>query len=181
MSEHSVNQKGTVGYSESTEKFAQDTHKYIRDYIKYADQQAAFVIAYSTATLAFLHQNGGLKRVLNVLNTWAVGDLFLLTAVVGLGLAIIYAIAVLFPRTAMKAKITSYIGFIYWETIAQVYKNSFDYHSAISKLSPDDLIKAKLEHCYELAKVCTTKHSLLAISLKSGIVGFLAAVTCLFM
>ncbi len=153
---------GSFALIEARWKFADETHKYIREYIRLADQKAGFIFTACAALLALLYQKGVFQYLLKPPNEWHFSVLALLS-VLCLSLAAFSSICVVVPRFKGHHR-----GYIFWNSIAG-YEYSTQYYDTISDLSQSDLIRAKLEHCYELAKVCRSKYVMLRWSFLAGL------------
>ncbi len=164
-----LKQVTSLGPSADHAKFADEVHQYVREYIRIADQKAAFFFASATALLAFLHSRQTAARWLKAPAEWSVGDAFAFVAMVGLATSAAVLLAVVVPRLKSSKR-----GIIYFGNIAE-YETSAEYADDISRWSPPDLVRAKLQHGYELANVCRRKYLTLVVGLWIGSVGAGAA------
>ena len=153
------------GDQESLTRFAEETHQYIREYIRLADQKAAFFLGFSAALLSFLYSVNVSQRWLKSPTLWSWVDLVAFLAMVGLALAAILSFAVVIPRLKKSNR-----GIIFWDSIAQ-FSSSLQYLERVHRATPEELVRTKLEHCFDLARVCQRKYRLLGLSVWLGAVG----------
>jgi hypothetical protein len=60
-----------------------------------------------------------------------------------------------------------------------LFQNGKDYAEHVLSLEPGELTSAKLEHCYELAAVCSKKYRVVNFALWCGAIGLFASVLLL--
>ncbi len=164
---------GPAGEPESTvwhdvADFASEVHSYISDYIRLADQNAAFLFAAVGATLTFLNSRGVTKLWIKDPLGWSLSEGVAFFAVVGLLASATASAIVLLPR-----KKGSRTGLVSWGAISKC-RSADEYTQLVRATEPGGLTEAKLEHCFELSRVCTSKNGALAWALWSGGVGFVA-------
>ncbi len=152
----------------STSEFASGVHSYINDYIRLADQNAAFLFAAVGATLAFLNARGVTKLWIKDPITWSLSEGLAFFAVVGLLASATASAIVLLPR-----KKGSRTGLVSWGAISKC-RSADEYARLVWATEAPKLTEAKLEHCFELSRVCRHKYNALAWGLWSGGIGFVA-------
>lgn len=150
-------------------KFAEEAHQYIREYIRLADQKATFFFTGGTALLAFLYKDGVSARWLKPPMTWNILDMTAFVAMAALAVAAFISLLVIIPRTPGSRR-----GFLFWEAIAE-YEAGRNYADDVAQLSSATLLQIKAEHCYDLAKVCRRKYTLLRLGLRVGAVALAAS------
>jgi len=151
-------------------KAAEDEHQYLREYIRNADQKAIFFFTIFSGLLAFMYSHQVSSRWLKSLASWNMLDFIAFLSMVGLALSSALFLWVVIPR--LKGSIR---GLIFFKAIA-TYENSDEYVADMMRSSSINLIRAKLKHCYELAKVCSAKYSKLVCGLY---IGFVAVISTL--
>jgi Pycsar effector protein len=159
------------GDAEAREKFAQMVHEYVREYIKFADQKATFVFTGATALLAFLYKNDISARWLKPVMEWNILDALAFISMSALALGAVLAILVVVPRTSGSRR-----GFLFWEAIAE-YETGRQYSDELRSLSPATLFQVTAEHCFDLARVCRAKHSMLRAAIWTAAVGLVASLS----
>jgi hypothetical protein len=169
---------GGEGTPESTTQrraaeFSNGVHAYINDYIRMADQNAAFLFAAVGATLAFLNSRGMTKLWIKDPFTWSPTEGLAFLAVLGLLASAAASAIVLVPR-----KKGSRTGLVSWGAIAKC-RSAGEYVRLVRATDPAELTDAKLEHCFELSRVCAKKYNALAWGLWSGGIGFVATLVYL--
>ena len=63
---------------------------------------------------------------------------------------------------------------MFWEAIAE-YDTGRQYSDELRLLSAATLFQVKAEHCYDLARVCRKKYSMLRAAIWTGAVGLIAS------
>jgi hypothetical protein len=158
---------------ESNAKFADDAHQYVREYIRNADAKATFLFAGNGALIAFLFTRGGGGSWLRALNIGDAVDWLGLSAMAILVGAAASLFTVVFPRLGGAAQ-----GILFFNAIAE-HESSTAYAEAVARRTSSDLARIKLEHTYDLAKVCRAKYRALGIGFRLSAVGALTAVVYL--
>ena len=152
---------GTVGQNdlEMRARFAEETHQYIREFIRLADQKATFLFTGATALLAFLYKNGISRRWLKPVMLWNILDMSGFVAMMALSLGALFSVWVIKPRLAGSRR-----GYLFWGAISE-HSSAREYADDLSTLSAATLARVKAEHCFELAKVASSKYNILRIAL----------------
>ena len=115
--------------------------------------------------LAFLYNKNVSARWLKPLMQWNILDTIAFVAMAALSLGAFLALLVVIPRTSGSRR-----GFLFWEAVAE-YESGRQYFDDLWRLSPPSLVQVKVEHCYEMAKVCRRKYRMLRYALWCGAVG----------
>ena len=155
--------------------YAEHIHDYVGEYIRLADQKAAFVFSACAALLAFLYQKGVSQRWLKVPTGWGVGDAIAFLAMLGLGAAAFVAVGVIVPRLYGSRQ-----GFFFWTAITH-FGSPARYAEAALQVRPADLVRAQLEHTFELSRICRQKYRVLNVSIVFGAVGLYASLLYLLL
>lgn len=150
-------------------KFAEDIHNYIREYIRNADQKATFFFAAAAAMLAFLNTQNVPSHWLKDIRQWTFTDGLGFVSMFGLGIAAGVLFAVVFPRLKGSRR-----GILYFNAIAE-HDTSNEYADEVIRRSADDIVRAKLQHAYDLSKVCAQKYRTLRVGFWIEAVGIFAA------
>ncbi|MGF6711186.1 hypothetical protein QFZ41_002150 [Luteibacter sp. W1I16] len=150
-------------------KFAGESHEYIREYIRNADQKAIFYFSVCSALLAFEHTQNWAQHWLRPSSTWSAMDLITCASMIGLAVSAACFLYVVIPRLGGSPR-----GLIFFKSVA-TYTNAEEYVSDVVKRSEADLTSEKLRHCYELAKVASSKYTVLAVGLRIGSVAILCS------
>lgn len=148
--------------------FAEQSHQYNQEYIRNADQKAIFYFTICSGLLAFLQTQHASVRWLKKISLWSTLDGITFLAMFGLAIAAFAFLLVIRPRLKGSRR-----GLIYFNAIAE-YQSSEEYVSDILKSSDEVLIRAKLQHTYELTKICKTKYQILNRGLCIAFIGILA-------
>lgn len=158
--------KAGLVVSDSAAAFAESEHEYLREYIQFADQKAGVVLTTATAFLAFVYSRRLIDPLLRNPFDWQLPEAFGALAVILLLLASFHAARVIWPRR--KGRISR--ALIFFDAVSQ-YPTAADYAVAVANSSEKHLVRVKLEHCHELAKVCSSKYNALGMALRTGTVG----------
>lgn len=156
-----------------TYKFATDSHDYMREYIRNADQKAIFYFSICSALLGFEHVQSWSARWTKSPTTWSIVDLASFVAMVGLALAAACFLFTVMPRLGGSPR-----GLIFFKAVAN-YSSADQYISDIVKRQERDLAAEKLRHCYELAKIASSKFAAVGLGLRFGVVAILCSLVLL--
>jgi hypothetical protein len=154
-------------------QYAYFVHQYIRDFIKFADQKAAFIMAIASAILAFLIKQDAHKSLLTPIRDRGLPEWAAFSSLLLIAIAALLALLVVLPRLSSKGK-----GIIYWKGIL-LTNSSANYAAKIQTLDDDKLVRAILDHTYELAEIADRKYELLKWATWIGAIGSFAAVIVL--
>jgi hypothetical protein len=154
-------------------KFSEELHNYVRDQIRNADQKATFFFAALTAMLAFLNTQGVPTRWIKDVRHWTFVDALGFVSTVALAAGAVILLGVVFPRLKGSRR-----GLLFFNAVAE-YDSSAQYAEDVLGRSEEELVRTKLQHCYDLSKVCGAKYRMLSIGFWIGSVG--AAAALLFM
>ena len=155
--------------------FSEEVHNYIREHIRNADAKATFFFAALTAILAFLNTQNVPARWLKDVRTWSFVDALGFVSMFGIAAGAVILLGVVFPRLKGSAR-----GILFFKAIA-AHDNPSDYAEEVLARSEHDLVRSKLQHCYELSKVCSAKYRLLRIGFWVGSVGVAATILYLLL
>jgi hypothetical protein len=134
-------------------RFASETHAYISDFIRLADEKAAFFSGASAAMLYLLFNSHAEKYLSWSLNGASIRALIDICAMAALSAACVFGLSVVTPRR----RVGPAAGHIYFDAI--IRSNSRESFAAeVMQLSKEELIREKLMHSYDLAKVCNHKY-----------------------
>ncbi len=145
--------------------FANDVHAYLRQNITWADQKAAFTFAGVSGFLAYLnsHQAFGFLRGDAAFRS---AHVLLVAAAICLVIAAAASFVTYWPRTkGLRA------GVVFWGAIAK-NDSAGAYVERAKAKTADELAVAKLEHTYELAKICERKFRWADIAIRFAVIGF---------
>jgi hypothetical protein len=151
-------------------RFAAENHAFISDLIRFADEKAGFYFGASAAILYLLFRDGVQKNWWQWLPSHPVRQTLGLTAMLASGLACAFALVVVTPR-----RWGSTSGHIFFGAIAQ-FRSRDSYADEVMKTPDDELIREKLSHCYELARICGRKYKWLRLQVWSMILGLILSV-----
>jgi hypothetical protein len=151
--------------SEYHSKFAEEIHNYLREYIRNADQKATFFFAAVTALLAFLNTRGGPSHWLKDVRTWTMVDGLSFVAMLFLAMSACVLLSVVFPRLKGSRR-----GIIFFSAIAE-YDSGQEYAGTVLRQATSDIVAAKLQHTFDLSKVCVAKYRALRIGFWLGSIG----------
>jgi hypothetical protein len=150
-------------------RFADEVHGYVREHIRNADQKATFFFAALTAILAFLNTQNVPTRWLKDPMLWSLVDILGFVSMLGVAAGAAILLAVVFPRLKGSRQ-----GLLYFNAISE-YPSAAGYANDVLASPHGNLVRAKLQHCYELSKVCSAKYRALRIGFWVGSIGSAAA------
>jgi hypothetical protein len=149
--------------------FANDVHGYLRQNITWADQKAAFLFAGASGFLAYLNSHGAFG-FLHGNVAFRRADILLILAAASLLVTAAAAFITYWPRTKGL-----HAGLVFWGAIAR-NESAGAYLERVRGKAAEELAAAKLEHSYELAKICERKFKWADIGVRFGVVGFSLAI-----
>jgi hypothetical protein len=156
-------------------RFGEEVHQYIREYIRNADQKAASFFAAATAILALLSQRNTAVHWLKPVLSWRFLDGVAFLAMVGLAVSACVFLIVIFPRVKGSRR-----GILFFNAIAE-HISGRDYAEEVLRQSVTDLTHAKLQHAYDLARICRTKYFVLHVGFWIGSVSTVFALLYLLL
>ncbi|MBO7754510.1 Pycsar system effector family protein [Burkholderia pseudomallei] len=156
-----------------TYKFAAESHDYMREYIRNADQKSVFYFTICSALLAFEHTQSWSSRWAKSPLAWQIVDLATFVSMAGLALAAASFLFAVIPRLNGSPR-----GLIFFRSVAN-YTSSNEYISDVAKQSESDLASEKLRHCYELAKIASSKYAWIGYGLRIGAVAIVCSLLLL--
>ena len=151
---------------ESMESFSSHTHEYLAKSVEFGEQKAAFVFAVDTAFLGYLFSLGVVEPLFTA-HRWSAQTCLGVSSIALLLVSVAIAVAAVLPRLAGNPA-----GLIYFGNIASRSRDA--YVNDVIRCSPNELVKATLEHCYELATIARSKHHKVRLSAWFGILGFVS-------
>lgn len=154
-------------------KMAEEEHQYLREYIRNADQKAIFFFTICSGLLAFMNLQHASSRWLKLPTSWSLLDFAAFLSMSGLAVGAIMFLWVVVPRLKGSMK-----GLIFFNSVAE-YESGDAYMADILRATGEDLMRAKLKHCYELAKICKAKYSKLVCGLYIGAIAYVSTLTFL--
>lgn len=159
LTEQEVAQPKTAIFGKEHSEFATFHEEYIRHYIALADTKAGVIFALATAIIGYLLNEDEIQAII-LMPSYSLEFFGPILALFSLSIVAALAFLVLAPRLSAPSN----EGLVFFNTVAK--KASSDYFlSKIEKSSDDQLIEARLKHCYDTAKVCSQKYG----ALKSAI------------
>lgn len=163
---------GAMDFSDYHLDYADFEEEYITTYIQLADTKASIFGATIVGVLAYLaqylHTVGELQ--FGILKIATIASYLLLLESAG------YCFATIYPRIKNSSE-----GVVYWRSVFDNFKNADDFAQSIAKLAQPDLMKARIKHCYDIARVCSLKYDRLQVSMALGAIGLLFTVPFLLM
>lgn len=164
-----VPDKETKATAAELTTFASDVHGYLRQNITWADQKAAFMFAGASGFLAYMNSHGAFAFLRNGADfRWA--NVLLATAAICLLMTAAAAFVTYWPRTKGASA-----GLVFWGAIAR-NESAGAYLERVRGRTVEDLAAAKLEHSYELARICERKFKWTDVGVRFGVVGFSLAI-----
>lgn len=151
---------------EFLQTFSDELHVYVREYIALADQKAAFLFTSVTALLAYFQLQGVVRAWLFAPSVWSLVGLLPTITSGCLFISALRSLAVILPRFGGAPK-----GIIFFRAIISTYRSSEEYVASVESKHPQELVKARLLHVYELAAICDKKYSALNSAMCWGVAG----------
>ncbi|MEK6672645.1 MAG: Pycsar system effector family protein [Nitrospirota bacterium] len=142
--------------------FVNHLHKYIMETIIFSDHKAGFLFAAVATVLAYMHSHGATQRLMVAPSAWGTAEVLAILGVICLIASGIATILVVAPRFTGALR-----GFVYWKAIA-CYPTSREYANDVLSRDIMELLKAKLENCYDLAHISDRKYRMLAFAIWAG-------------
>lgn len=152
-------------------EFAQFHEGYVRHYISLADTKAAWAFTVASGALAFVVGRTASKAEL-LDPQWSVKTALVWTAVSFLCLSALFSFLVIRPRRT----VSSTDGIIFFGHVAAKASASA-YVAAVTEYDQAALAAARLAHCYDVSRVCTSKYAALRAAIWSGIFGMAFALS----
>jgi hypothetical protein len=148
--------------------FLLNEQRYLLESARFADQKAAFAVAFSLGSLAFLHQQhvflGAYQAPLSWIPQHVAGTLAGALLVFSCG---VLMLAVL-PRLWWSSE--HELNLVFWEDVRQI-GSPVQYFEAIQRAAPETLHREISDHCYTLAGICERKFSLIRLGMWVGAAG----------
>ncbi|WP_406736661.1 Pycsar system effector family protein [Thioclava sp. GXIMD4215] len=157
-----MTQKDKVTIREDVDRFmrySDSEEAYIRHYIGLADTKATFLFS------AYVIIIGGLLSDRKILRGIIDAESCITSAVIILALFLsITGAAISFWVVAPRLYTSSSKGFIFFNAIS-AFENSTHYTAEVMKLTDINVLREKLAHCYDTAKVCSKKYNRLRLAI----------------
>lgn len=159
-------QLSQVRYSKWHADFADFEEGYLRHYIAFADTKAAVVFGVTSTLIGFLLAN---KNYISLIESgvYNVATLLAVLACMGLAVSAIFAISVVIPRLPKGAE-----GIIFYGAIQRLASGDA-YQRKVKACGEDDLIDARLDHCYTLSGICWKKYICLRAAIWIGLLSMI--------
>lgn len=149
-------------------RFSSETHSYVVDNIRLADEKAAFFFGASAAILYLVFQSMQ-PHMVSPLAAWPLQRVVGILAMSALGIACLIGLGVVTPRRGHGD-----FGHIFFGEIVQ-FESRDSYVEGVLAMPDEQLIRERLEHCYDLAKICDQKYRALIWELRTLFLGLVLA------
>jgi len=151
--------------------FSEFHEGYVSRYIQLADTKASWIFALVSALIVFLITSDDFEKF----DLFAVENcLLVILLLLTFGMLIISAIFA-FLVIAPNLRSPSGEGLVFFGSVAK-HENSGAYVNKVSGLSEQEMANLRLQHCYDLSKVCSKKYNRLKVSIWLGSIGVLLLV-----
>jgi hypothetical protein len=137
---------------ESQARFAEETHRYIREFIRIADRKAAFFFTAATALLAFLYSEEASVWWRAPIPQWGSRGVISFLAMLLLVIGDVLLLIVVLPSLKGSKR-----GIIFFDAIAEC-ETGKDYRDEVVSKNLAELVHTKLQHVWELARLCRQKY-----------------------
>lgn len=145
--------------------FANFHEGYVRHYIALADTKAAWVFTVASAAIAFIFGRTASKTEL-LDPQWSMATALVWSAAAFLCLSALFSFSVIRPRKPSSCG----DGIVFFAQVAGK-ANAKAYGSEVGSYDKASLTAARLEHCYDVSRVCASKYASLRLGIWSGLVG----------
>ncbi len=153
--------------SRSHAEFAGFHEGYVRHYITLADTKAAVIFGVASSLIAFLLAK---KNVQDILATLPCGyktvNVVIVAVLLTSGAA--FAASVIAPRLSSSGE-----GLVYFGDVKK-YLDSVSYAEMVERQGQGALARARLQHCYDISRVCWRKY----VNLRRAFWLTLAGIVC---
>lgn len=146
-------------------EFADFHEGYVRHYIALADTKAAWAFTVASGAIAFVFSRTASRTEL-LDPQWSVGTSLVWAATAFLGLSALFSFLVIRPRRPTSAD----DGIVFFVQVADKASASA-YASEVAGYDQNSLTTARLEHCYDVSRVCASKYASLRLAIWSGLLG----------
>lgn len=159
------NVENPSGFADLHLEFADFHEAYVRHYITLADTKAAWVFTVASGAMAFIFgRTASRTELLDA--QWSVATLLVCAATAFLCLSALFSFLVIRPRQTC----TSADGIIFFGQVAN-HPSASAYTSAVAEHDGAALAAARLEHCFDISRVCSAKYASLRLAIWSGLLG----------
>lgn len=146
-------------------EFAEFHEGYVRHYIALADTKAAWTFTVASGAIAFLFGRASSRTEL-LDPQWSIATASVWSATIFLCLSALFSFLVIRPRRSSS----STDGIVFFGQVAKkasagAYLSDLATHDQVS------LIAARLEHCYDISQVCSSKYDALHFAIWAGLFG----------
>jgi hypothetical protein len=144
--------------------FAEFHEGYVRHYVGLADAKATLLFGLLGALIAYLFGREAFHElVFAAPRDWR--SAFAITSAVLLALGAWFAALVIAPRLWTTGE-----AIVFFAGVAE-HSSGSAYAAKIRASDEEDLLEARLRHCYDVSRVCTRKYNLLRIAIWTGTAG----------
>lgn len=157
-------------------EFSEFHEGYVSRHIQLADTKASWVFALVSALLVFMVTSDDVNRLYLTTYNNCIWTIFLYLIPSILLASAILAFLVISPNLQSP----SGEGLVFFGSVAK-QENSRTYLSKVSQLTDQELTSLRLQHCYDISKVCVRKYNFLKFSIWLGSVGSLLLVALVFL
>lgn len=149
--------------------YVNDLHRYLMENIIFSDHKAGFLFAAVATVLAYLHSKGLVGNWFKNPSEWGLLDIISMISIIALVISALATMFVVIPRLQGSPK-----GIIYWKAI-KCYPQKKEFADDVLSTDMLNLIRLKLENCYELADINERKYRMLTVAMWSGCIGLVLA------
>lgn len=154
---------GAARLEEHHADFAEFQEAYVRHYIGLADTKAAWSFTIASGVLAYLVGQAEVRAAL-LAPECSIKFMLLVGSVISLVLSAFFAFRVVAPRlTSQSGEGVVFFGAVAAKASAEAY-----IRDVVSR-SHAELTSARLQHCYDVSKICTKKYGSLKKSIWFGV------------
>jgi len=161
---------------EHHKEFSEFHEGYVSRYISLADTKASWIFALTSALLVFMATDDDLAQVYIAIKGDWLGVLILLVIFTLLALGGIFSFLVIAPN------LRSWSGesLVFFASVAK-QKDSETYIDKIAQLDDHQMTDIRLQHCYDISKVCARKYKCLRCAIWFGAIGAFLLVALVFL
>lgn len=155
LTEPEIAPSKTASFEKEHSDFATFHEGYIRHYIALADTKAGVILALAGGIIGYLLNDDEIQATILV-PTCSSEFVVPILALASLGIVAALTFFVVAPRLSAPSN----EGLIFFGAVAKK-ASSDEFLFEIGASSDDQLIEARLKHCYDTAKVCSRKYEIL--------------------
>lgn len=161
---------------EHHKEFSEFHEGYVSRYIQLADTKASWVFALTSALLVFMVSDSDLNKLYLVLKGDLIGTSIIIIIFAFLLMGALFSFLVIAPNLRSP----SGESLVFFKSVAD-QKDSGTYVTNVAKLDDHEMTNLRLQHCYDLSKVCTRKYKYLKRSIWLGAIGAFLLVALVFL